>query len=261
MIRIADRIVLQLTDVRKEYREPMGTIEVLRGVRLDVHRGEIAVLVGPSGSGKTTLLQIAGCLSRPTSGRVVVAGEDLSTADEARRLAARRRHLGFVFQNFQLVDALSAYDNVALGLRLRRQPVDRGRITSMLATLGLGTKAQKRPGQLSGGEKQRVAIARGLVGRPDVLLADEPTSQLDSNSAHTVSELLLAAARQTNAAVLLATHDPRLTRIADRILTLKEGTIHEQVTASLEDDDGRAGDRCRGRCRRHVEADVQRHCA
>jgi putative ABC transport system ATP-binding protein len=227
MIQIADDCVLHLGDLHKEYREPMGVLRVLQGVNLDVRRGEIAVLMGPSGSGKTTMLQIAGCMNRPTSGRVRLAGKDLSAADEAQRLQARRQHLGFVFQNFQLVDALTAYENVALGLRLRRQPIERERIKGMLDTLGLGSKTHKRPGHLSGGEKQRVAIARALVGQPDVVLADEPTSQLDSNSTETVSDLLRQAARQLDAAVLLATHDPRLTRIADRVLTLKEGKIHD----------------------------------
>ncbi len=227
MIQLTDQSVLQLAELRKEYREPAAVVEVLRGVSANVRRGEIVVLMGPSGSGKTTMLQIAGCMRRATSGQVVVAGEDVSTADEARRLEARRKHLGFVFQNFQLVDALTAYQNVALGLRLKRQPVRRREILDVLETLGLGTKVHKRPGHLSGGEKQRIAIARGLVGRPDVLLADEPTSQLDSNSTETVSDLLREAARRQNAAVLLATHDPRLTRIADRTLVLKEGKIDE----------------------------------
>jgi putative ABC transport system ATP-binding protein len=227
MIQIANQPVLQLKDLRKEYREPAAVLRVLRGVNVEVRRGEIVVLMGPSGSGKTTMLQIAGCMRQATSGQVIVAGEDVSTADEARRLAARRKHLGFVFQNFQLVDALTAHQNAALGLRLKRLPISRRGITSMLDTLGLGAKAHKRPGQLSGGEKQRIAIARGLIGQPDVLLADEPTSQLDSNSTETVSDLLREAARRLNAAVLLATHDPRLTRIADRTLTLKEGTIHD----------------------------------
>jgi putative ABC transport system ATP-binding protein len=226
MIQFADQSVLQLSDLHKEYPEPSGVIQVLRGVDVDIRRGEIGVLMGPSGSGKTTMLQIAGCMTRPTSGRVIVAGNDLSTAGEDQRLEARRRHLGFVFQHFQLVDALSAYDNVALGLRLRRQPVKRKRVMAMLQTLGLGSKTHRRPGQLSGGEKQRVAIARALVGKPDVLLADEPTSALDSNSTETVAKLLRQAARRLNAAVLLATHDPRLTGIADRVLRLEKGKIH-----------------------------------
>jgi ABC-type lipoprotein export system ATPase subunit len=226
MIQLTDQSVLQLCDLHKDYPEPSGVLKVLRGVEVNIRRGEISVLMGPSGSGKTTMLQIAGCMTRPTSGRVIVAGNDLSQADEAQRLEARRRHLAFVFQHFQLVDALSAFDNVALGLRLRRQPVKRKRVRAMLETLGLGSKTHRRPGQLSGGEKQRVAIARALVGKPDVLLADEPTSALDSNSTETVAKLLKQAARRLNAAVLLATQDPRLTGIADRVLKLEKGRIH-----------------------------------
>jgi len=227
MIQLADQSVLQLCNLQKEYPEPSGVLKVLRGVELNIRRGEIGVLMGPSGSGKTTMLQIAGCMTRPTSGKVIVAGEDFSQADEAQRLEARRRHLAFVFQHFQLVDALSAYDNVALGLRLRRQPVKRKRVMAMLEALGLGSKTHRRPGQLSGGEKQRVAIARALIGKPGLLLADEPTSALDSNSTETVANLLRQAARRLNAAVLLATHDPRLTGIADRVLTLNKGKIDE----------------------------------
>jgi len=226
-VTTADQSVLQLCNLHKEYPEPSGVIEVLQGVDLQVRRGEIGILMGPSGSGKTTMLQIAGCMKRPTSGQVIVAGNDLSNAREAQRLHARRRHLAFVFQSFQLVDALTAYENVALGLRLKRLPVKRKRIMAMLDTLGLGSKTHRRPGKLSGGEKQRVAIARALVGKPDLLLADEPTSALDSNSTETVSTLLRQVARKMNAAVLLATHDPRLTRIADRVLTLEKGKIHE----------------------------------
>jgi putative ABC transport system ATP-binding protein len=226
-VSATDQSVLRLCNLHKEYPEPSGVIKVLQGVNLDVRRGEIGVLMGPSGSGKTTMLQIAGCMNRPTSGKVIVAGNDLSTAGEPQRLHARRRHLAFVFQSFQLVAALSAYENVALGLRLKRLPVNRKRIMAMLETLGLGEKTHRRPGKLSGGEKQRVAIARALVSKPDLLLADEPTSALDSNSTETVSTLLERVARQLNAAVLLATHDPRLTRIADRVLRLEKGIIYE----------------------------------
>ena len=222
-----DQAVLRLRNLHKEYPEPSGVIKVLRGVDLEVRRGEIGVLMGPSGSGKTTMLLIAGCMNRPTSGQVIVAGKDLSTAGEAQRLHARRRHLAFVFQSFQLVGALNAYENVALGLRLKRLTVKRKRIMAMLEMLGLGEKTHRRPNQLSGGEKQRVAIARALVSKPDLLLADEPTSALDSNSTETVSTLLERVARQLNAAVLLATHDPRLTGIADRVLKLEKGKIHE----------------------------------
>jgi putative ABC transport system ATP-binding protein len=219
--------VLRLEELHKEFPEPTGVLHVLRGISLSLRRGEIVMLMGPSGSGKTTLLQIAGCLIRATSGRVEIAGRDFGRARESERLRARRKHLGFVFQSFHLVDALSAYDNVALAQRLRRQPVQRKRILEILDRLGIASKARKLPRDLSGGEKQRIAIARGLIGSPDVLLADEPTSQLDSYSAEAVSELLRQAVRQYNPAVIVATHDPRLGSIADRQVHLVDGYFHE----------------------------------
>jgi putative ABC transport system ATP-binding protein len=219
--------VLRLDDLRKEFTEPSGVLHVLRGISLSLRRGEIVMLMGPSGSGKTTLLQIAGCLIRATSGRVEIAGRDFSRARESERLRARRKHLGFVFQSFHLVDALTAYDNVALAQRLRRQPIRRRQIMELFDRLGIASKAKKLPRDLSGGEKQRIAIARGLIGSPDVLLADEPTSQLDSYSAEAVSELFRQAVRQYNPAVILATHDPRLSSIADRQIRLEDGYVHE----------------------------------
>ncbi|MGA2259567.1 MAG: ATP-binding cassette domain-containing protein, partial [Thermoguttaceae bacterium] len=166
-------------------------------------------------------------LIRATQGRVEIAGKDFGRAPESERLRVRRKHLGFVFQNFHLVDALTAFDNVALAQRLRRQPIQRKRILEILDRLGIASKAKKLPRDLSGGEKQRIAIARGLIGSPDVLLADEPTSQLDSHSAEVVSQLLRQAVRQYNPAVILATHDPRLSSIADRQLRLENGLFHE----------------------------------
>ncbi len=219
--------VLQLTSVHKEFNEPQGALRVLNGVSLSVQRGEIVMIMGPSGSGKTTLLQIAGCLLRATVGKVEVVGRDLNQASEHERLAARRRHLGFVFQSFHLVNALTAFDNVALGLRLRRQPINKQRVQKILETLGIGSKVNKHPINMSGGEKQRIAIARGLVGAPDLLIADEPTSQLDSHSAEVVSRLLREAVQEYSPAVLLATHDPRLRTIADRCLTLENGVFLE----------------------------------
>jgi putative ABC transport system ATP-binding protein len=217
--------ILKLADVDKEFQEPSGVLRVLNKVKLTVRRGEIVMLTGPSGSGKTTLLQIAGCLIRPTAGRVEMVGSDLSQASEARRLEVRRQHLGFVFQSFHLLAALTVYDNVALAQRLRRQKIDPERIEKVLGTLGIGSKARKYPQHLSGGEKQRVAIARALIGLPDLLLADEPTSQLDSNSAATVGGLLRQAAKEFNMAVLVTTHDPRLGDIADRKVELKAGVL------------------------------------
>jgi putative ABC transport system ATP-binding protein len=220
-------IVLKLFDVIKEFQEPQGILQVLKRLSLTVRRGEVVMITGPSGSGKTTMLQIAGCLIRPTSGCVEIGGTDMSESSEAQRLQARRQHLGFVFQSFHLLAALPVAENVALALRLRRQPIDHGRVHEILETLGIGSKAWKYPRHLSGGERQRVAIARALVGSPDLILADEPTSQLDSNSAATVGRLLRQAAREFNMAVVVTTHDPRLGSIADRKVALEAGVLHE----------------------------------
>ena len=138
-------IVLRLIDVDKQYNEPQGVLQILKKLRLTVRRGEIVMITGPSGSGKTTMLQIAGCLIRPTSGCVDLGGRDLSTASESERLEARRQHLGFVFQSFHLLAALPVAENVALALRLRRQPIDQGRVHEILETLGIGSKARKHP--------------------------------------------------------------------------------------------------------------------
>lgn len=219
--------VLRLFDVDKKFREPQGVLHILKRLRLTVRRGEIVMITGPSGSGKTTMLQIAGCLIRPTSGSVELAGRELGEASEAERLDARREHLGFVFQNFHLLAALTVAENVSLALRLKRQPIDMGRVLDILEMLGIGSKARKLPKHLSGGEKQRVAIARALVGSPDLILADEPTSQLDSNSAATVGRLLQQAAHEFQTAIVVTTHDPRLGNVADRRVSLESGEIHE----------------------------------
>ena len=219
--------ILNVMDLDKEFPEPSGVLYVLQKLRFSVNLGEIVMVTGPSGSGKTTFLQIAGCMIRPTSGIVELAGRDISQVGEAKRLESRRRHLGFVFQSFHLLHALPVGENVALALRLRRQRVDMPKVASILETLGLGSKIAKYPSQLSGGEKQRVAIARALVGKPDLLLADEPTSQLDSNSARVVGEQLREAAHNFNMAIIVATHDPRLGDFADRRVVLREGTFYE----------------------------------
>jgi putative ABC transport system ATP-binding protein len=218
---------LRLENVVKTFVEPTGVLRVLDGLCLELRTGEIVVLQGPSGSGKTTLLQIAGGLMRADSGAVQLAGRDISRATEAERTEARRRHLGFVFQHFHLVEALTVERNVALGLRFKRLPVEEQRIRGVLDRLGLGGKGRKLPRDLSGGEKQRVAFARALVGLPKLLLADEPTSQLDSNAAEAIATLMREVVNDLNVAVVVATHDPRLNPIAHRICRLNRGRIDE----------------------------------
>jgi ABC-type lipoprotein export system ATPase subunit len=223
----ANQTTLRLETVEKSFREPTGVLRVLDGVDLSVSAGEIVLLQGPSGSGKTTLLQIIGCLLRADAGKVELAGRELNTASDAERTATRQKHLGFAFQHFHLLDALTARENVALGLHFKRQPPNAGRVAEVLERLGIAGKADKLPRDLSGGEKQRVALARALVGKPSFLLADEPTSQLDSHSAETVAGLVRSLVREFGCAALIATHDARLHRVADRICNLKEGRIYE----------------------------------
>ena len=160
--------ILHLDAVKKSFREPSGVLRVLDGISFRVRAGEIVLLQGPSGSGKTTLLQIAGCLMRADDGRIELAGKELNAVSDAERTEARQRHLGFVFQHFHLLDALTARENVMLGLRLKRQPPDARRVDEVLELLGLAKKAAKLPRDLSGGEKQRVAFARAQIGRAHV---------------------------------------------------------------------------------------------
>ncbi len=219
--------ILRLNTVGKSYREPTGWLRVLDGLNLTVNVGEIVLLQGPSGSGKTPLLQIIGCLLRADAGEVELAGKKLNTASDTERTAARQQHLGFAFQHFHLLDALTARENVALGLHFKRQPQNAGRVDEVLERLGIARKADKLPRDLSGGEKQRVALARALVGKPSLLLADEPTSQLDSHSAEVVADLVRRVVREFGCAALIATHDSRLHSVADRICNLKEGRIYD----------------------------------
>ena len=220
-------LILRLDMVAKSFREPTGLLRVLDGMALSVRPGEIVLVQGPSGSGKTTLLQIAGCLLRADAGRVEIRGKELNSACDAERTEARQRHLGFVFQHFHLIEALTARENTMLGLRLKRQPLDAKRVDEVLTLLGLANKAAKLPRDLSGGEKQRVAFARALVGRPGLLLADEPTSQLDSHAAEAVAGQIRFCVREYGCAAVIATHDARLHSVADRVCTLKEGRFDE----------------------------------
>lgn len=221
--------ILRLEAVDKSFAEPTGVLRVLDQLSLHVQSGEIVLLQGPSGSGKTTLLQIAGCLMRADSGRVELAGQEVNLATETERTVIRQKYLGFAFQHFHLIEALTVHDNVALGLRLKRLPVDERRIAEVLELLGIAAKARKLPRDLSGGEKQRVALARAMAGRPILLMADEPTSQLDSHAADKVAQLVRSSVRELGIAALIATHDPRLHSVADRICRLNEGKIHEET--------------------------------
>lgn len=213
--------------VTKTFREGRGTVDVLKGADLVLDRGEILALEGPSGSGKTTLLSIIGCLLSATSGNVRVAGEMVSGASERQRQAIRKRHVGFVFQQFNLFPALTALENVEYAMNLKGvsgRPA-RKAATALVDRVGLSERSHALPRDLSGGEKQRVAIARALAGSPSVVLADEPTANLDARVAEQVLELFGELAREEHRSLLIVTHDPKVRRIADRVVHIESGRI------------------------------------
>jgi putative ABC transport system ATP-binding protein len=219
--------LVRLEDVTKEYRLGGDTVHALRGVSLELAEGELAVVHGRSGSGKTTLLNMIGGLDRPTSGRVAVAGTEVSALDEARLVAFRRETIGFVFQGFGLIPILSAAENVEVPLRLRRvDPAERTqRVRELLRIVDLDGRANHRPQELSGGEQQRVAIVRALANEPRLLIADEPTGQLDSERARTIMTLVRRLVGERGISAIVATHDPLLIGMADRRVALRDGAI------------------------------------
>jgi putative ABC transport system ATP-binding protein len=227
-------IVLRAEDLWKEYRDGEGTvIAALRGLRLEVAAGEVVTLLGRSGSGKTTLLNLLAGLDRPTRGRVEVEGADLEALGERGRTLLRRRRIGFVFQFFNLLPTLTALENVALALELAALP-DGGRAREALQAVGLEGKERRRPNELSGGEQQRVAIARALVKGPAVILADEPTGNLDTATGDVVLDLLGGRCREAGAALLMATHAPLAARRSDRVLRMEDGVLAAAPPTSLD---------------------------
>jgi lipoprotein-releasing system ATP-binding protein len=219
--------VLRLEGLQKEYGEEV-VVRVLHGVDLALQAGEFAALVGPSGSGKSTLLNLVGLLDRPSGGKVWLAGEDTSALDDAGLTRHRGEKLGFVFQFHHLLPAFSALENVMMPLLARHgrpAPWMAERALSLLEAVGLGAQAGRRPAQLSGGQQQRVAVARALVARPALVLADEPTGNLDTHTSDEIFALLRRIAAEEGGTFLLVTHDRRLAERCDRIVTLVDGRI------------------------------------
>ena len=219
--------MVEATGLNREYPSGDSVIHAVRDVSLRIPRGELVAIRGRSGSGKTTLLNLLGGLDRPTSGRVVVDGQDLSTLDEAGLVNLRRSTVSFVFQAFGLVPILSAAENVEIPLRLvNTRPSERdARVQHLLEQVGLGERAKHRPHELSGGEQQRVALARALANKPRLLIGDEPTGQLDSETGHTIMTLLRSIVRTEAITAVVATHDPLMLDVADRVLELRDGRI------------------------------------
>jgi putative ABC transport system ATP-binding protein len=221
--------MVEAVEVVREFPSGDGVIHAVDHVDLAVGRGELLAVRGRSGSGKTTLLNLLGGLDRPTSGRVVIDGRDVSAMPESELVELHRRTVAFIFQTFGLVPILSAAENVEVPLRLvRADPTERDRrVADLLDLVGLGARARHRPYELSGGEQQRVAIARALANRPQILLADEPTGQLDSETGHAIMLLVRSIVRTEGVTAIVATHDPIMLDVADRVVELRDGRLTE----------------------------------
>ena len=226
--------VLSVRGLTRTYDTASGGLTVLRGVDLDVRPGEVVGLIGPSGSGKSSLLHAAGLLERPTAGQILIDGVDVGHLDERARTHIRLARIGFVYQFHHLLPEFDARDNVALPLRIAgvAQPQARARAAEVLTALGLGERLTHQPAQLSGGEQQRVAVARALANRPRLLLADEPTGNLDPATSHTVFEALHRLVKDTGVAALIATHNMELAGHMDRVFALKDGHLEERPAES-----------------------------
>ena len=218
---------IEARDLIKTYAHGEAAMRALDGVSIDIHAGELMLLAGPSGSGKTTLLSIIGCILRPSAGTLRVMGDDVSRMRERDLPAIRRERIGFVFQAFNLFPTLTAAQNVALALDLKGVAgrAARDRAAALLDQVGLGNKIDSYPADLSGGQKQRIAIARALAGNPPVILADEPTAALDSQSGRAVMDLLQRLAHERGRAVAIVTHDNRMLGYADRTVRMEDGRI------------------------------------
>src|SRR5690349_4791999 len=220
-------IALRGSGLTRTFRSAAGEVHACVDIDIEVHEGELVVVRGASGAGKTTLLNLLGGLDRPTAGRVWIGDVEATSLDENALAVLRRERLGFVFQSFGLIPILSAAENVELPLRITgTDPAERDRrVTEALGLVGLGDHAAQRPGELSGGQQQRVGIARAIAGRPHVLIADEPTGQLDSRTAATVMDLIGDLVHSQGLAAVVSTHDPLLVQRADRVIELHDGRV------------------------------------
>ena len=231
-----DGVVVQARNLERQYGEGATAVHALRGVSLDVERGQLVAVMGPSGSGKSTLMHILAGLDQPTSGTVTIAGTEITGLDDADMTRLRRDHIGFVFQFFNLLPMLTAEENVLLPLSIAGEKPDRDWLEQLLTKTGLADRRHHRPSELSGGQQQRVAIARALVTKPTILFADEPTGNLDSKTGGEVLELLRASVEEYRQTIVMVTHEARAALIADRIMFLADGLIVKELTGASASD-------------------------
>lgn len=217
--------ILKTEDLRKYYGNKENEVHALNGVNFYVEEGEFVSIVGTSGSGKSTLLHMLGGLDRPTSGKVFVDGKDIFSLKDEALTIFRRRKIGFVFQSYNLVPVLNVYENIVLPIELDGNKVDKAYVNELIEILGIGEKLQNLPGHLSGGQQQRVAIARALAAKPAIVLADEPTGNLDSRTSQDVLGLLKVTGEKFGQTIVMITHNPDLAQLADRIVRIEDGKI------------------------------------
>jgi putative ABC transport system ATP-binding protein len=234
----SDMPIVVTEDLTKVYGEGEMSVTALDSVDISVEPGEFVAIMGPSGCGKSTLLNLVGGLDRPSAGRVLIDGADLTTLDDDKLTELRRRHMGFIFQFYNLIPVLDATENAALPLTLDGAPHAADHAREWLTKVGLGDRMSNRPDQLSGGQQQRVAVARALSTEPALILADEPTGNLDSKAATEIATLLGQVSSQWGRAVLMVTHDPRIASFAKRLLLMKDGAIVDDLP--LDGDGGEA---------------------
>lgn len=218
-------VILETKELKKYYGEGESLVKALDGVDLQVEQGEFVSIVGTSGSGKSTLLHMLGGLDYPTEGKILVDGKDISTLKEDSLAIFRRRKIGFVFQSYNLVPVLNVYENIVFPVQLDGNGVDKEYINSIVKTLGLESKINALPSQLSGGQQQRVAIARALAAKPAIILADEPTGNLDTSTSQDVLGLLKVTARKFEQTIVMITHNEEIAQMADRIIRIEDGRI------------------------------------
>lgn len=219
--------ILKTEDLKKYYGEEPNIVRALDGVSLEIEEGEFVAVVGTSGSGKSTLLNMMGGLDKPTEGKVIIGGKDLSGMDDERLTVFRRRRIGFVFQNYNLIPILNVYENIVLPVALDGETPDGTYINKIISLLGLEEKLMEMPNNLSGGQQQRVAIARALASKPAIILADEPTGNLDSRTSQDVLGLIKMTSRQFHQTVVMITHNEEIAQLADRTIRIEDGRIRE----------------------------------